>query len=279
MAALYRQLAPEFLAAGLPEPLYKDFMSGRYLEFERRAEADCWGHWQHQVEQCLSYMHFALARAFLRDGAHCCARTSLLKLRQLQPRDSWVGQALESCLPRQSLPNVEEPGLPCGIEPLAVKAWKRRLRRWQGRRVGLLWAPSPLTLQAFASLSAPSGVRFFGLQQGPHQIQSVWPPDGMPFVDLAGFLEDSASLAGLLYHLDLLISVEPRTAQLAAALGRPVWLLGMDLPGSGANLRCFPGADWESIVQKVCTNWYRFCREKLRPYEPRGHAKEYAATQ
>lgn len=288
MAPLYRQLAPELLAAGLPEPLYGHFLSGRYRDFEQQASALEEGQWQHQVEQCLSYVHYVLAQAFLGQGAFCCAQNSLRRLSHLQPRDGWVEQALTRCA-SISRPQSDDESLAfyqlrqlgkslvCPADPQilakglsgaaayagpyltaapdSIQAWKARLQAWPGIRVGLIWAPSPISLQALSCLAPAPGVQFLGLQQGIHQIQARWPPPEMPFVDLSGYLDDWASVSGLLHHLDLLISVNQATAHLAAAMGRPVWLLGECPQDYGRNLRRFGGSDWHKILKKVCTAW------------------------
>lgn len=306
MAPIYRELAPEALAAGLPEPLYGHFLSGRYRDFEQLASGFTEEQWQDQIEQCLSYVHYLLARAFLAQGVLCCAQASLRKLSQLQPRDAWVEQALARCAsPTRPESNGESlaffqlrhlgQSLVCPADPQtlarglngaaawagpyisaapdAIRAWGARLQPWPGTRVGLIWAPSPLSLQAFSCLSPVSDVQFFGLQQGVHQIQARWPPAAMPFADLSGYLNDWASVSGLLHHLDLLISVNHPTAHLAAAMGRPVWMLGECPRDYGRKLRCFGGGDWQKILKKVCTAWSTRSRESRKPLRTRPSCK------
>ena len=102
-----------------------------------------------------------------------------------------------------------------------------------GRRVGLVWA-NPARLPALAavdrrrSMNADqltplfdlTGLNFFSLQKdGPKA------PAALPLTDLMGEIEDFADTAALVANLDLVISVDTAVAHLAAALGKPVWLL------------------------------------------------------
>jgi hypothetical protein len=50
-------------------------------------------------------------------------------------------------------------------------------------------------------------------------------PDGLAVIDLMREVTDFADTAALVGALDLVISVDTSVAHLAAALGRPVWLL------------------------------------------------------
>lgn len=316
---LYRKLAPELLAAGLPSPLREHFLSGRYREFEQltRNRDD------HQIELCRSYIHYALAQAFQRDGAHCCARLSLL---QLDPKDPWTSARLTAQpqtadppdsesqifyalrhfhqagqLPRtlpieqpqgidlQALGTAAYPGPYLAAPNAEVQAWSRRLSQWQDLRVGLIWAPSRgqarLTLQALSRLANGPRGTFFGLQQGPHQIQSHWPPPELPFVDLSEFIEDWANMAGLLQNLDLLISVDHPAAHLAGALGLPVWILGRGLGDYGPLMHnfCCPRGDWDRVLgrirKKLWTSRYSKPRGCSPPLRNRQHANPHATHQ
>ncbi len=97
-------------------------------------------------------------------------------------------------------------------------------------KVGLVWAGSLVfadgrtrTIDVFSSLTTIPGVQFFSLQKGPEATQT--PPDGMNLIDLTRDISDFADLAGLLTHLDLLISINTAPVHLAGAMGKPVWML------------------------------------------------------
>ncbi|MCC7487794.1 MAG: glycosyltransferase family protein [Burkholderiales bacterium] len=119
-----------------------------------------------------------------------------------------------------------------------VAYWRAAVGESGTPGVGLCWAGSSragnpaafridrrrsLTLAQLAPLAAVGGVRFFSLQKGPAATQA--PPAGMTLVDRAGELEDFADTAALVAALDLVISVDTAVAHLAAALGKPVWML------------------------------------------------------
>jgi Flp pilus assembly protein TadD len=158
-----------------------------------------------------------------------------------------------------------------------VADWRTRLGalNYQGPRIGLVWAGNPRThLLAAAAvgrrrsmnpeLLAPlfdvSGLHFFSLQKdGP-----AAPPD-FSMTDFMGEMGDFADTAALIANLDLVISVDTAVAHLAAALGKPVWLLDRfdtcwrwldgrrDSPWY-PNLRLYrqpqPG-DWDSVLVEV----------------------------
>ncbi len=113
--------------------------------------------------------------------------------------------------------------------------WRMRCDRMAGEsaRVGLVWAGNPrLHLPALtdsrrsvaparlAPLFDVPGPRFFSLQKdGPGT------PAEFPLIDVMDMIEDFAGTAALIANLDLVISVDTAGAHLAAALGKPVWLL------------------------------------------------------
>ena len=116
-------------------------------------------------------------------------------------------------------------------------AWRGRLAAIgdPGPRIGVAWAGNPqnhscvtaavnhrrsIAADRLAPLFGQPGLRFFSLQKdGPAA------PDGFPLVDFMGEMDDFADTAALVANLDLVISVDTAVAHLAAALGKPVWLL------------------------------------------------------
>jgi hypothetical protein len=116
-------------------------------------------------------------------------------------------------------------------DPAQVAAWRTRLAAMgrRGLRVGLAWAGNPalptdrrrsLTPDRLAPLFELSGLQFFSLQKdGPAA------PEAFPLTDLMGEVEDFADTAALVANLDRVVSVDTAVAHLAAALGKPVWLL------------------------------------------------------
>jgi tetratricopeptide (TPR) repeat protein len=122
-------------------------------------------------------------------------------------------------------------------DPAQVETWRRRLATTanKGPRIGLVWAgqsrshvPALAAIDRRRSLPpdrlAPlfdlSDIHFVSLQKdGPKA------PAHFPIVDVMPEMEDFADTAALIANLDLVISVDTAVAHLAAALGKPVWLL------------------------------------------------------
>ncbi len=116
-------------------------------------------------------------------------------------------------------------------DPAQVAAWRTRLAAMgSGRlRIGLAWAGNPdlpadhrrsLAPDRLAPLFDLSGLHVFSLQKdGPAA------PEAFPLTDLMGEVGDFADTAALVANLDLVISVDTAVAHMAAALGKPVWLL------------------------------------------------------
>jgi Tetratricopeptide repeat/Glycosyltransferase family 9 (heptosyltransferase) len=128
--------------------------------------------------------------------------------------------------------------------------WHQRLSTMGGartRRVGLVWAggyrpqhPSAhgmdlvrsLHLRELASLEAvqaAQGIQFFSLQldEPAKQLTKLqsegW--SGPSIIDLTKDLKDWADTAALIANLDLVISCDTAVAHLAAAMGKPTWIL------------------------------------------------------
>jgi hypothetical protein len=116
-----------------------------------------------------------------------------------------------------------------------------------------------------------AGVHFFSLQkEGPPA------PKHFPLTDFMDEIEDFADTAALIANLDLVISVDTAVVHLAAALGKPVWMLDRfrpcwrwltdreDSPWY-PTLRLFrqpsPG-DWQAVVERVKTE---LCRRDWSP--------------
>jgi hypothetical protein len=93
-------------------------------------------------------------------------------------------------------------------------------------------------------LLAVRGVRFFSLQK-----------DGSAagLTDFMAEMTDFADTAALVANLDLVISVDTAVAHLAAALGKPVWLLDRFDP------------DWRWLLDRRDSPWYPSLRLYRQP--------------
>jgi len=191
--------------------------------------------------------------------------------------------------PLMSLPlalGVSLEGIPAAPylapDPHAASAWRERIAALPGLRVGLVWAGDPQSLQPeaarvdrrrslrldqLAPLAAVEGVSFVSLQKGAPAEQARAGLPGVTLHDWTSELTSFADTAALAQTLDLVISVDTAVAHLAAALGRPVWLLnrfdscwrwldGRDDSPWYPTLRQFrqtgPG-DWAGVISRLRT--------------------------
>jgi Flp pilus assembly protein TadD len=168
-------------------------------------------------------------------------------------------------------------------DPRAASAWRERLAALgqRGPRVGLVWAGNPgrspilsavdrrrsMPFDRMAPLFAVPGVQFVSLQKDERAAS-----EARAIVDVMDEMKDFADTAALVAQLDLVISVDTAVAHLAAALGRPVWLLDrydpcwrwftgrQDSPWY-PSLRLYrqpaPG-NWDEVVATVAQDLHRF---------------------
>jgi tetratricopeptide (TPR) repeat protein len=133
-----------------------------------------------------------------------------------------------------------------------VRAWDSRLGPHDKLRVGLVWSGNA-TFGNDSNRSMPfrmfSGIldldaTFVSLQKDPR------PPDAEALrqrpevIDLTADLTDFAETAALACCLDLVIAVDTGVAHLAAALGRPTWILLAFVP------------DWRWMLDRDDSPWY-----------------------
>lgn len=121
----------------------------------------------------------------------------------------------------------------------------------QGLKVGLAWTGKPslakhglrrLPTELLPLLTTP-GVTFVSLQKfdAQHEIET---PNLAPFVNVMGECQDFMDTAALIQQLDLVISVDTVIVHLAAALGKPTWLLNRF------------GSEWRWMHQRTDSPWY-----------------------
>jgi len=119
------------------------------------------------------------------------------------------------------------------------------------RRVGLCWAGSPAhpddarrscPAALLAPLLARRDIAWIGLQYGPG-ADDFKAAENRP-EDWSAMLDGFAGTAAAMAALDLVITVDTATAHLAAALGRPTWLM----------LKYSP--DWRWMLDRDDSPWY-----------------------
>jgi len=126
-----------------------------------------------------------------------------------------------------------------------VLVWKQRLAGYSKKRIGLVWSGGfrldqpelwavnnrrNIALEKILSLVEDDRFDWFSLQKGdPAESElrqyldlAEHPPK---LVNWVNELIDFSDTAALIENLDLVISVDTSTAHLAAALGKPVWIM------------------------------------------------------
>jgi tetratricopeptide (TPR) repeat protein len=129
-------------------------------------------------------------------------------------------------------------------DPQKMRSWKDKLGESAKLRVGLVWSGGfrhdqpelwavnkrrNIPLTKLAELKHPE-IEFYTLQKGQpaeSELAEAQSKDwgGPHLIDHTALLRDFSDTAALIENLDLVISVDTSTAHLAAALGKPVWIL------------------------------------------------------
>jgi len=163
-----------------------------------------------------------------------------------------------------------------------AKRWQARLGGKTLPRIGLVWAGNPKNPEDLKR-SIPLA-QFAKLATGPAQFISLHKelrPDDQVEVarrpEIAHYgedLSDFTETAALIANLDLVVAVDAAVAHLAAALGKPVWLLLPSCPDWRwlldrddspwyPTIRLFRQprlGDWDSVINRVGGELARFCQ-------------------
>jgi hypothetical protein len=141
-------------------------------------------------------------------------------------------------------------------DPARVAIWKERLRRLapgSHKRIGIVWAGRPThnndrrrssKLADFAPLAALPGVALVSLQKGPSADQAGRYFGRAPLVNIGAEVRDYDDTMALLECLDLVVTVDTSVGHLAAAMGKPVWIMLATSP------------DWRWLLNRSDSPWY-----------------------
>jgi Glycosyltransferase family 9 (heptosyltransferase) len=141
-------------------------------------------------------------------------------------------------------------------DPARVMAWAERLRRLapdSHKRIGIVWAGRPThnndrrrssRLADFAPLAALPGVSLISLQKGPSADQAGRYFGRAPLINIGAEVRDYDDTMALLECLDLVVAVDTSVGHLAAAMGKPVWILLATCP------------DWRWLLKRDSSPWY-----------------------
>ena len=117
--------------------------------------------------------------------------------------------------------------------PARLRVWDERLGAHDKLRVGLVWSGNPrhhndhnrsMQLHTLARI-LDAEATFVSLQKDPRPADKATLQELPAIIDLTADLRDLSETAALVSCLDLVISVDTSVAHLAAALGRPTWIL------------------------------------------------------
>ncbi len=203
------------------------------------------------------------------DMAVACPAEIVPILRQLLPttrlfqhwRDCPPFRAIQalSGLPRlhgTRLDNVPAPIPYLRAHPDRLAQWSDRLRRLAPaglRRVGIVWAGRPThandrrrsaSLALFAPLAALPNLALVSLQKGPPTEQAGSYFGRAPLINIGAEVKDYDDTMALLACLDLVVTVDTSVGHLAAAMGKPVWILLAHAP------------DWRWLLEREDSPWY-----------------------
>jgi tetratricopeptide (TPR) repeat protein len=141
-------------------------------------------------------------------------------------------------------------------DPARVAAWTERMRPLAPpsfRKIGIVWAGRPThnndrrrssKLADFAPLAALPGVALISLQKGPSTDQAGRYFGRAPLVNIGAEVRDYEDTMALLECLDLVVTVDTSVGHLAAAMGKPVWILLATSP------------DWRWLLNRSDSPWY-----------------------
>jgi ADP-heptose:LPS heptosyltransferase len=133
--------------------------------------------------------------------------------------------------------SASEAEIPSGLLPVRIAedaAWRDRLAKIGGIKVGICWAGSPayqedryrsMRLESFAPLAEIRGLSLVSLQIGSPADEILSGRHGLKILHAPQELSPLTKTAALMRELDLVISVDTVIAHLAGALGVETWLL------------------------------------------------------
>jgi hypothetical protein len=143
----------------------------------------------------------------------------------------------------------------------SLAKWRRRLPDAGAPRVGIVWSGNPKhkndhnrSLPLATLLEAlPSGPRYYSLQRELRPGEGALLASRPDVTHLGGDLDDYRDTAAACTLMDWVICVDTSVAHLAAALGRPTWVL---LPAH---------PDWRWLLDRTDSPWYGSARLWRQP--------------
>ena len=179
------------------------------------------------------------------------------KTRAMPRFDYWVDQMSLPHLCQTTLATIPSPGPYLTADPALTRKWCERLALPNDRRrIGIVWAGNPLHTND-ANRSCPpelfkpvlADAIGVSLQVGPAAAQA----ETLGLRDLSPGLTDYAETAAVIANLDLVLTVDTSVAHLAAAMGKPTWIMLPHCP------------EWRWLQHRTDTPWYDCVRLFRQP--------------
>lgn len=176
--------------------------------------------------------------------------------------DYWAGLLSLPGLLGTELETIPSDASYLTAEPAMISKWKTSAPEF---KIGIAWQGNPdyagdrarsIPLQALAPLLGQPGIEVYSLQQGHGSEQLSGVAETASVINFAPEMDvDDAFVdtAGLMSGLDLIISSDTAIPHLAAALGRPVWMLTSFAP------------DWRWLLGRTDSPWYPSLRLARQP--------------
>jgi tetratricopeptide (TPR) repeat protein len=194
-------------------------------------------------------------------------------LRQVSPEidlvDRWEEcQEFTAFSPLSSLPRVFGTTLDTipretsylHADPCRTASWRARLEDLVPSgfpRIGIAWAGRPthandlnrsMRLSEFAPIAARDGVALISLQKGAGQKAIAEYYGRAPLFNLGAEVENFVDTMSIIELLDVVVTVDTAIAHLAAAMGKPAWILLPFAP------------DWRWLLERADSPWYPSAR-------------------
>lgn len=157
---------------------------------------------------------------------------------------------------KTTLDNVPSPLSYLSADKGLVKTWGERLGHKTRPRVGIVWSGNAAhrnnlnrSMPLATMLAAlPPGLDVYVLQKDihPDDLATLQAQDAVTYLPAA--LQSFDDTAALIEHLDLVISIDTSIAHLAAALGKPTWILLSVMQ------------DWRWLLDRHDSPWYASAR-------------------
>lgn len=133
------------------------------------------------------------------------------------------------------------------------RAWMDARYPRSARKIGLAWSGRPthpndrrrsVRLGRLAPLAAAGDAKFISLQKPLPQADLDALPIFPGLCDLSGDLRDFEDTAALIENLDMVVTVDTAVGHLAAALGKPTWIM------------LSKASDWRWLLERSDSPWY-----------------------